>query len=394
MKYSPADIINSWIHTKDGRLDRDSELMFSITTPFTEIKSVWPCLTSFAAQIIKRRLVKEATQAVRSSSGLHAVVSRKSSLQKAEWVDIGATTVPDVAGILQLQQPLTWEYLTSIAARKPRVRKGVVCVRKNRPVESVSIFISSFLPGEVIHQKYLKVCTHALAALNFSRNQQARRLPVAKGILFFAVSAPVDLFSYESRIGNMPSYSSIYRTLRSLADQETAATQAHGRDASKWGIMWIDNVQQYIRQRDLRIGRENQMKVGIAATYFEIDPEGFVEGAADLDDKRMRIAENKRKDLTIDQVLSWVDHQHLETVGVLHWLKVLTDYIPELESYRTHVSLLFRTRAPKHRIPARKTEVYPLATSGKNETVTTELKDALLDFFAQIGHLKTMRLVG
>jgi len=179
-----------------------------------------------------------------------------------------------------------------------------------------------------------------------------------------------------------------------LADQETAATQAHGRDASKWGIMWIDNVQQYIRQRDLRIGRENQMKVGIAATYFEIDPEGFVEGAADLDDKRMRIAENKRKDLTIDQVLSWVDHQHLETVGVLHWLKVLTDYIPELESYRTHVSLLFRTRAPKHRIPARKTEVYPLATSGKNETVTTELKDALLDFFAQIGHLKTMRLVG
>jgi len=27
------------------------------------------------------------------------------------------------------------------------------------------------------------------------------------------------------------------------------------------------------------------MKVGIAATYFEIDLEGFVEGAADLDDK-------------------------------------------------------------------------------------------------------------
>ena len=108
---------------------------------------------SAMSQIIKRRLVKEAVQAAHSSSGLHAVVSRKSSLHKAEWVDIGATTVPDVAGILQLQQPLTWEYLTSIAARKPRVRKGVVCVRKNRPVELVSIFISSFLPGEVIHKK-------------------------------------------------------------------------------------------------------------------------------------------------------------------------------------------------------------------------------------------------
>ena len=157
--------------------------MFSITTPFIEIKSVRQCLTSFAAQIIKRRLVKEAVQAVHSSSGLHALLSRNSSLHKAEWVDIGATTVPDVAGILQLQQPLTWEYLTSIAARKPRVHKGVVCVRKNRPVELVSIFISLFLPGEVIHKKGLKVCTHALAALNFSRNQQARSLPVAKRTL-------------------------------------------------------------------------------------------------------------------------------------------------------------------------------------------------------------------
>jgi hypothetical protein len=53
-----------------------------------------------------------------------------SSLQEAEWFDIGAMMVPDVAGILRLQQPLTWEYLTSTAARKPRVRKGVVCVVK------------------------------------------------------------------------------------------------------------------------------------------------------------------------------------------------------------------------------------------------------------------------
>jgi len=182
-----------------------------------------------------------------------------------------------------------------------------------------------------------------------------------------------------------------------LADQETAATQAHGRDPTKWGIIRLDNVQQYIRQRDLRIGRENKMQIGIAATYFET--EGFVPGAADLDDKRRRIAENKRKYLTIEQLLSWIDQKHLEMVGILHWLKVLTDYVPELTDYKSHVSMLFRTRAAKHQLPIQATKVHPLATSGKNEVIITDLKDALLDFFAQIGqtredHLRRLIMVG
>jgi hypothetical protein len=185
--------------------------------------------------------------------------------------------------------------------------------------------------------------------------------------------------------------------LRSLADQETVVTKAHGRDPTKWGIIRLDNVQQYIRQRDLRIGRENKMQIGIAATYFET--EGFVPGADSLDDKRRRIAENKRKDLSVEQVLGWIDQTHLETVGILHWLKVLTDYIPELAELRDHVSLLFRTRAAKHRLPVCATKVHPLATSGKNEVVITELKDALLDFFAQIGqtredYLRRLIMVG
>jgi len=129
--------------------------------------------------------------------------------------------------------------------------------------------------------------------------------------------------------------------LWSLADQETVVTKTHGRDPTKWGIIRLDNVQQYIRQRDLRIGRENKMQIGIAATYFKT--EGFVPGADSLDDKRRRIAENKRKDLSVAQVLGWIDQTHLETVGILHWLKVLTDYIPELAELQDHVSLLFCT---------------------------------------------------
>jgi hypothetical protein len=43
--------------------------------------------------------------------------------------------------------------------------------------------------------------------------------------------------------------------MRSLAEQEAIATKAHGRDPDKWGILRLDNVQQYICQRDELDGR-------------------------------------------------------------------------------------------------------------------------------------------
>ena len=135
---TPADILNFWFHSPDGRLDEDSVLTYSVTTPYTDIKPVRGCLTSFAVQIVERRLIREATNATRPSSGLHAVLSRNSCLKRAEWVDVGATTVPEVAGILKKHQPLTWHYFTKIAARKPRVRRQVVSVRKHRPTDVVS----------------------------------------------------------------------------------------------------------------------------------------------------------------------------------------------------------------------------------------------------------------
>jgi hypothetical protein len=119
--------------------------MYSTTVPYTEIKPVRPCLTSFTVQIVERRLVQEAINAVKPSSGLHAVASRKSALKKAEWVDVGATTAPEVSGVLRNLQPLTWYYLTQIATRKPRVRGGIVQVRKRRPVEVVSTIMAMFL---------------------------------------------------------------------------------------------------------------------------------------------------------------------------------------------------------------------------------------------------------
>ncbi|KII83514.1 hypothetical protein PLICRDRAFT_119348 [Plicaturopsis crispa FD-325 SS-3] len=361
--HGPASVLEAWFRHPSGRHERDSSLMYSTTTPYTDISSVRPALSSFAAQLIAKKLVQEAEDAVKVASGLHVAISEKTGSKEATWGDIGATTMSHVQGIIQKHQPLTWYYTMQIAARKPRVREGVIAVRQKRPPEVVS--------------------THSISSLNFARSGDARLLPSARGMLYFASSAPVDLFRYNSRAGNMPAYTSIHRMMRALSEQEAKVTEAHGRDPTTVGIIRLDNVQNYLLQRDRRIGRQNKLNIGIAATYFEaegIDPKAF-----DLDDKRKRLADSPRKDLDVYKLLGLIDHEHLEIIGVLQWLYVLVHYVPELGHLKSHVSMLYRTRAAKQPLPPRATKAHPLATSGKNETVNTELKDALVDFFGQLG---------
>ncbi|KAF6744764.1 hypothetical protein DFP72DRAFT_1078109 [Ephemerocybe angulata] len=95
----------------------------------------------------------------------------------------------------------------------------------------------------------------------------------------------------------------------------------------------------------------------------------------------------------------FINTAHLDTVLSLHWLRVLVQYIPELNHLKSQVTALFAARATKLKIPEGATPVYPLSSSGKSETVTTELKDAMHDFLEQMGqskdsYLRRLFLVG
>ncbi|KAH9948898.1 hypothetical protein B0H21DRAFT_689338 [Amylocystis lapponica] len=198
-----------------------------------------------------------------------------------------------------------------------------------------------------------------------------------------ALSAPSDLFQINSRLGAMPAYNTVYSALERLADQEASIVAAHGRDPESTGMIWFDNVQNYLLQRDVRVGQENKLNIGIAATYVEIPR--AIKSAFSLEDKRRRVAENRREKLSVEDLFGMVDESHCETVGMLQWLRTLTHYIPQLASYKEAVSSLYRSDGAKQQVPVQPARVHPLATSGKNETVTTELKDAVLDFYAQTG---------
>ncbi|CDO73524.1 hypothetical protein BN946_scf185013.g159 [Trametes cinnabarina] len=228
-----------------------------------------------------------------------------------------------------------------------------------------------------------KVVTNVICSLNFSRSNRANLLPISQSLLHFALSAPYDLYQYNSRIAFMPAYSTVLRTLEDLARQEASVVHTHGQDPAKVGVLWFDNVQNYHLQRDVRVGRVSKINIGIAATYVEA-PDAPL-NALDLDDKVQRLEANDRATLTVPKLLRFIDQRHRETVGVLHWLRVLVQHVPELASYQTEVSLRFRTRGAKRRLPAKPSVVHPLATCAKNETVSTELKDALVDFLGQLG---------
>ncbi|KAJ3817574.1 hypothetical protein F5880DRAFT_1492702 [Lentinula raphanica] len=232
------------------------------------------------------------------------------------------------------------------------------------------------------------VVTHSIAALNFALNRYANWLPVARGIFYFSTSAPVDTIAYESRTATMPSYSTLYGLLRELGMAEGRATQSAGSDPKLWGKVFFDNTQRYLRQRDMRFGREHKMTIGIAGTFLEYGEGTFPPEAHDIHDKKARVAKNERAHIDIKFFTDLINNEHLETVGALQWLDCLVTHIPQLAHYKEQVTLLYTTTAAIDRLPPTPSKIHCLSTVAKNENVTTELYSTIINFFGQIGQTK------
>ena len=93
--------------------------------------------------------------------------------------------------------------------------------------------------------------------------------------------------------------------------------------------------------------------------------------------------------LKVEDLIDLPKKAHNRTVGALHWLQILTTYVPQLEPYKSYVREKFRTEPSASmrldRDGVHRTVVHPLATSAKNETSSTDLRDGLVDFLEQVG---------
>jgi hypothetical protein len=129
------------------------------------------------------------------------------------------------------------------------------------------------------------------------------------------------------------------------------------------------------------------MVVGTAATAIKM--EGFNPSALDILDKQHRIAENKRQSLTFNDLWSLVDHSHLDVICRLQWLHTLVDLVPELDRYRGDIQKLYNTRGQKYCTQLWKSQIQPLPTNGKNETVTSNLVKSLREIYSHIGQTES-----
>ena len=77
--------------------------------------------------------------------------------------------------------------------------------------------------------------THTLSSLNFTQNNEAHILPLARGLLYFSFSAPANLIA-TNQVGEMPAYSTIYNALKGLAAHEATITASCASDPTKMGF--------------------------------------------------------------------------------------------------------------------------------------------------------------
>ena len=159
--------------------------------------------------------------------------------------------------------------------------------------------------------------------------------------------------------------------------------QEISKSTASWWILRLDNVQHYVRPRHLRIGREASMKIGCAATLFGF--QSYTPIAVDIAKKQECIARNERKTLTFERLHSLINYDHLDQVCTLQILRTLIHYVPSLQKHTGIVQQMYDTIVAIHRLPVCKTQIYPLPTNGRNETVTSELLQALLDFVQVMG---------
>ncbi|KZP18290.1 hypothetical protein FIBSPDRAFT_893630 [Athelia psychrophila] len=105
------------------------------------------------------------------------------------------------------------------------------------------------------------------------------------------VMVPADIITMNSHLGNTPCIGTPKSMLEGFSDQK--AVTIH-----KWA-----HHQHILEEWAMRIGRENMMTIGIAATHIELG----VEATLDIMDRRRRIMQNLRSQVTVDPLLGFIE---------------------------------------------------------------------------------------
>ncbi|KAK1234278.1 hypothetical protein PQX77_002521 [Marasmius sp. AFHP31] len=381
---TPAQTLKQWVQHPYGRRHKDSPDMFSLNTPYEEINSIRPALTSFGAQVVQRELVSQARKAVKPSSGLHVHIPTKKNpvkqgVSNLDWRHFGVNLHQTVARIHRLTQGLLWDLLAAVAT--PDRQKNRKEKRKYRPVE--------------------KVVSTAISKLAFSRSPHARLGPMMEGLFNFASLTPFNKFRYDSHTGTSTAHSTVIRSLDGLSERLAMALIDLCRDPGRWFWLIPDNVQNFIRRRSQWAGHVNFMNLGMACTAWARSITSAPDPAVfDYEDKQKRRESCQRNKLTTSEFVRLADPDHERHVFAFQWIWVLGHHAYEhLGALKTRASERFRTTGLKQKVPDEAVDCFPLPTNSGTETQLPDFLGSVLDFLESCGqtgerHHKRMLPIG
>ncbi|KAJ7263041.1 hypothetical protein C8J57DRAFT_1071083 [Mycena rebaudengoi] len=340
----------------------------------TDINFARPSLSTWALKLIASELRRQVgvltqddptdpedrTQLRASTNG------RAKNVRLVTWDDIGKLSIPHIGSIYKRRARAVW-YVTECMTAP--MAKGVIVLRKRRPHPTVQVgAISSFI---------------------MSRNRYASGyLALPLSVWMFACKAHVDLKRVCSRFGFTVHDTTARACLDSLTDSsmtELRRSVAEGVAVGqmRWQLV-LDNVQQFCRQRDLRLGRQDILKVGTAATALLL--EDCAAGAFNLQDHLDRVMKQERRNLTTEDLYEDIDWSYIHDLTALHWVRILVNFLPRLSHLRKFVSdALSSEKMTKRRLRKRITGMQGLGTNGEREVETPGMMRALLDFKGQLG---------
>ncbi|KAJ7766471.1 hypothetical protein DFH07DRAFT_769737 [Mycena maculata] len=141
----------------------------------------------------------------------------------------------------------------------------------------------------------------------------------------------------------------------------------------------LDNVQEWCRQRDLRLGRQDVLKVGCATTAILL--KDCAPGAFVLQDHLDRVMKQECRDMTTESLWDDIDWDYIHELTALHWVHILVTFIPQLAHLRKEVEAALNSpRMTKLRLHYRKSVFQCLGINGEREVETPGMMRSVLDF--------------
>ncbi|KAF8210685.1 hypothetical protein K438DRAFT_1569424, partial [Mycena galopus ATCC 62051] len=356
--------------SRPKKTNPDHAAAFSPLNPLNEIHCARPCLSAWATRLVGNHAYFRVGKLARKGAGRNrrhlraATNGRTEKTDVVEWEDV-EFTIEDLATQYQREDPFMWYLTECVSASRKR---GKVVVKRTRPHPIIQVgSISSFI-----------LC----------RNQYASGdLALAVGIWLFACKAHVDIKRVFCCFGYSVSDSTAHRALDSMTDSDRDKMQTKVRDVAEEGEAEVgkilDNIQRYDRAFEHGLGRVSQLKVGTACTAFHL--QNTKPGAFRADDHVKRVIAQERQTMTTESVYNSIDWSHNHNIAELHFVRILADFIPQLNHLSAQISVRFRTTLGKHRLQPTKAILQPLGTNCEREVENKGMQNALFDFDKQTG---------